>query len=261
MKIIKIPFSQGCLDKNLGCEKAPDKIINVLKNEFWLNEDYKKLQFNVDEVKIVKNNIKESLEKIYNKAKESFNDKVIFIGGDHSITFATFKAFSEKFDNAGLLIFDAHPDLEISQNIVTHEDYVYSLIKNNILKKENLILVGLRSFSDNEIYFLKNNKIKFFSMKQIFNNIEDSCDTIMELVRDFDSLYISIDIDILDPSYAPATGYLEPGGISSRELIYILQRLKLLKNIKAMDIVEVNPEKDINNMTIKLAAKLITEFF
>ena len=81
----------------------------------------------------------------------------------------------------------------------------------------------------------------------------------MEQARNFSDLYISIDIDILDPAFAPGTGYIEPAGLSTRELIYLIQRIKLLKNIKKYDLVEVNPDKDINNMTSKVAAKIIKE--
>ena len=81
----------------------------------------------------------------------------------------------------------------------------------------------------------------------------------IDLDRNFSDSYISVDIDVLDPAFAPGTGYLEPGGLSTRELLYLLQRIKLLKNIRKYDLVEVNPDKDINLMTCKTAAKIIKE--
>ena len=72
-------------------------------------------------------------------------------------------------------------------------------------------------------------------------------------------VYISLDIDVVDPAFAPGTGYPEPAGLTSRQLFYMLHRLKNLKNINIIDIVEVNPKKDINNMTSKLAAKILAE--
>jgi agmatinase len=77
----------------------------------------------------------------------------------------------------------------------------------------------------------------------------------------FGSLYVSIDIDVLDPAFAPGTGYLEPSGLSSRELIFFLQRLSNLKNLKAVDLVEINPKLDISNLTVKTGAKIISELF
>ena len=97
-------------------------------------------------------------------------------------------------------------------------------------------------------------------MKNIsMEGIRNICDAVMESAKDFDGLYISIDIDSVDPAFAPGTGYPEPAGLSSRELLYFIHRLKKLKNLKAVDIVEVNPEKDLNDITSRLAAKLCVE--
>ena len=256
MDVVKIRSSQGSLGKNLGCEKAPDLIIEKF-NEMFLNENYFSSEINVYDITIYESNIEKTNESILNEAKRF--DKAIFLGGDHSITYNLFNAFSSKFRNTGLLIFDAHPDCEVYTDIEAHEDFVRKLIDDMLLEKENVILVGLRIFSENEIKFLKDNKIKFFSMKDIFNDLQNVCDEIMELSRDFDGLYLSIDIDVVDPAYAPGTGYPEVGGLSSRELIYFVQRLKLLKNLKFIDIVEINPTKDVNDLTVILGAKILKE--
>ena len=264
MQIIKVPSSEGNLGKNSGCENAPDRIIQKIE-EFYANESGKEVkldEFKIDEAKISKGNIDETNKNIYEKAKKVFNDKdfPVFLGGDHSITYSLFKAFSEKNKNSGLLIFDAHPDTEKGMKSISHEDFLRKLVEDKILKKENVILVGLRNWSIEEFRFLNENKIKVFNMKSIFEyGIKEFCDNIMEIAREFESLYLSLDIDVTDPGATPGTGYIEPGGLSSRELIYFIQRIGLLKNLKVADIAEVNPEKDINDMTSKLAAKIIVE--
>ena len=97
-------------------------------------------------------------------------------------------------------------------------------------------------------------------MKKISEeSLHDITDAIMSAAKNFSHLYISIDIDAVDPAFAPGTGYPEPAGLTSRQLFYMLHRLKNLKNINIIDIVEVNPKKDINNMTSKLAAKILVE--
>ena len=97
-------------------------------------------------------------------------------------------------------------------------------------------------------------------MKEIMaNGIHDVSDSFMSVAKDFSDLYISIDIDVLDPAFAPGTGYIEPGGLSTRELLFFLQRLKRLKNLRAYDLVEINPAKDINDMTSKVGAKILVE--
>lgn len=251
MKIVKVPSSLGGLDKK-GSEKAPDLIMEEVKN-FYLNEQGACSDFSIEAVDVVSGNIEETNRRI------SLKEGDIFLGGDHSITFPSFCNFSKKFKNPGLVVFDAHPDCVNNFNPPTHEDYLRVLIEQGTLKKENVILVGIRNWHKNELDFLKQNKITFFTFKQLFNNIDNVCDTVMELAREFDGFYLSIDIDAVDPSMAPGTGYIEPGGLTSRELIYFIQRLKLLKNLKRADIVEVNPGKDINGLTVKLAAKIIME--
>jgi len=251
MKIVKIKSSQGCLGKNKGCEKAPDEILKELEN-FYLNEKGFRGEFEVVDCNVVENNIEETNENIVGI------DGDIFLGGDHSITYASFIGFAKKFKNPGLIVFDAHPDCENNFKPPSHEDFLKVLVEDGFLKKENVIIVGVRNWHKKEFYFLRDNKIKYFHMKNM-KNIEDVCDAVMELSRSFDGLYLSIDIDCVDPAFAPGTGYLEPGGMSSRDLIYFVQRLKLLRNLKRIDIVEINPEKDVGKQTIKLVAKLLRE--
>ena len=95
-------------------------------------------------------------------------------------------------------------------------------------------------------------------MNQFLGNLQDTCDTIMEF-SDGKELYVSIDIDVVDPGFAPGTGYREPGGLSSRDFIYLVQRINKIKNLKGIDIVEINPEKDRDNLTVKLGAKILGE--
>jgi len=253
MKIVKIGSSQGSLGKNVGTEKAPDSIMEELK-KLSVNEQGKTLFYEVDQVEVNKNNIEETNEGIFEKEGD------LFIGGDHSITYPLFKKVVQKNKNAGLIMFDAHPDCENNFAPPSHEDFIRVLIEEGILKKENLILAGIRNMDKKEQQYITEKRIKCYTMKELRGNIEETCDTIMEIARLFDALYISIDIDVVDPSQAPGTGYIEPAGMQSRDLIYFIQRLKMLKNLRRVDLVEVNPQKDIDGMTVKLAAKIIGEF-
>ena len=256
MKIIKIPYSKGGATFEVkGASKGPDKVVDQLKNIF-LNESNKKLDYDVDEVK-VSDNVQETNKNIYEKIKKE--NSCIIIGGDHSITYACFKAFAEKHKNPGLLIFDSHPDCYQRTQPPTHEDFVRTLVEEKIVKPQNIVLIGIRNPCTEEIEHIKQENIKVFFMKNLFNNIENTCDAVMESVRRFDALYLSIDIDVLDPAFAPGTGVPEPGGLTTRELLYFIQRIKNLKNLKMVDLVEVNPEFDINDITAKIGAKIIGE--
>ena len=216
-----------------------EKIINCL-NEFHLTEEGMLPIFDIE------NNadVKESINN---------NEKTAIIGDSHLNSIRTIKEFYLLFKNPGVVIFDAHPDCE------NESDILPSLIKNGF-KKENIVLVGLRSWKKEESNFIKENKIRFFDMGKLAEyGKEDLIETVMENARRFDALYISIDLDVLDPAFAPAVSCKEPGGLTSRELLFFLHKLKLLKNLKAIDIMEFNEEKDRDDITAKLAAKLIVE--
>ena len=247
MLIVKVPAING-LGKTKGCEKAPEKIVRQLTN------------INTEEIKINNNNAEETINNILNEAPNFFNKNfVVFLGGDHSISFPLVKSFNSLNKNAGIIIFDAHADCMKPMKEPTHEEWVRALIEQGFDSKQ-IILVGLRNVDPQEIDFLRENKINCFWMKELVSDFKETADLITEQARKFDALYISIDIDVIDPAFAPGTGYVEPGGLSSKEFLYLIQRLALPKNLKACDIVEINPDKDINNLTVKLGAKIISEF-
>jgi agmatinase len=172
------------------------------------------------------------------------------LGTDHSITYPAFKAFAKNNPGAGMIVFDAHPD----------EGYLANLIEQKILDKNNVILVGIRNMTKENKKFIDDNRIKNYSMKEIsFEGLHEVADSVMSVARQWPKLYISISLDVLDPAFAPGTDKPVPGGISTRELVYFIQRLKMLRNIWMYDVVGFNPENDVNDATIKVAAKIIVE--
>ena len=167
-----------------------------------------------------------------------------------------------KGKNKGIMIFDAHPDLEVGTKTVDHESYLRSLIEEGSVKKENVVLIGVRNWSKNELEFIQRNKIKCISMKKIIENgIKETAEDAMEIALNFSDLYLSIDIDVLDPAFAPGTGYKEPGGLSMRELLFFLQRISKIRNLKRVDLVEINPEKDRDDVTLDCGTRIISTFF
>jgi formiminoglutamase len=258
MKLLKVSWNSGALEKKEGIEEAPEAIISNLGN-FYLKESGILPFFEVADVQIDNSDIGGSIDAL-GRAVANTDSPAIIIGGDHSLTYASFKAFSKKYRNPGLVVFDAHLDCENDFSPPTHEDFLRVLINEGHVKKENVVCIGTRNFHSNELEFWKKSKLKVFDMKEMTRDgIPEVADAIMAVAKEFDALYVSVDIDVLDPAFAPGTGYREPGGISTRDLIYFVQRLKNLKNIKMWDVVEVNPKKDIEGMTSLAAAKLIVE--
>ncbi|MDA1196650.1 MAG: arginase family protein [Nanoarchaeota archaeon] len=262
MNVIKIPFSAGGLGKTKGVEEGPDAIIAATK-DFFSTEDDCVPSFEVSSVSVDQSNLESTNERIVAKAESVMKetDGAVFLGGDHSITYSLVKAFaSVHTTNPGIVIFDAHADACTDFSPPTHEDLLLALVKENIISSATIILVGIRNLHPDELEFLQRHKITYYTMKDIANEgKEEIIDAVMAKAKDFGSLYVSFDIDVLDPAFAPGTGYLEPGGLSTRELLFFVHKLRNLSNWKASDIVEVNPSKDVRDLTATAAAKLLVE--
>tara|TARA_Y100000310_G_scaffold342756_1_gene447291 strand:+ start:3878 stop:4690 length:813 start_codon:yes stop_codon:yes gene_type:complete len=269
MYIVKIPGING-LGKTNGCERAGNAILDELK-EIYTNEQGKIVDVNLldlEEIHLDNSNVEMSNGLIYKNSLKAFETKpkTIFLGGDHSVSYSTTKAFLDYCKNSDkepcLIVFDAHPDCmePVDKNIPTHEEWLRNLVEQGF-PSENILLVGVRNSSLQETAFIKNNRIKVISMNQFTEDLSDTCEFIMEFSNKKE-LYLSIDIDVIDPSFAPSTGYKEPGGFTSRDFLYLIQRINKIRNLKAVDIVEINEkmDKENNNLTVKLGAKILSEF-
>lgn len=266
--IVKVPGING-LGKTQGCEKAGNAILNLLRelssNEQGSPIDVKLLD--LEEIHLDNSNLELTNNLIYKNAFETFEGKplIIFLGGDHSISFSLTHAFLDYYQYNGkepcLIVFDAHPDLmkPVDGNFPTHEEWLRGIIEKGF-PLENILLIGARNFDVQETKFLKERKIKFISVNNFLENLNEMCDILMEFASGKE-LYVSVDIDVIDPAFAPATGYPEPGGFTSRQFLYIIQRIKKMKNLRAVDIVEINPEKDnhFDMITTKLGSKIVAE--
>jgi len=270
--ILKVPGING-LGKTNGCEKAPDEILKSLE-EIYSNGQGKILDRNsleIRDIPIDNSDVEKSNEEIYSNALKIFDneEKAIFLGGDHSVSYPLTRAFFDSCKKEKkepfLIVFDAHPDCmeaagsKEGREVPTHEDWLRSLIESGFLS-ENVLLVGVRNKDKHEADFLKENKINVVPMDSFVEDFESTCDFITEFSdSENGDLYVSLDIDAADPAFAPATGYCEPGGLSSKEFLYIVQRINKIKNLKALDIVEINPEKDADGRTVKLGARVLSE--
>jgi len=264
MFIVKVPAING-LGKTKGCEKAPNAVLEALK-EIHSNESGKPIDsrlLDLEEIHLDNSNVELSNNLIYKNSFKMFETqpKTIFIGGDHSISYPLTRGFFDSCQNSGkepcLIVFDAHADCMKPMREPTHEEWLRKLIEDGF-PAQNILLVGVRNLWKDETIFLNENKIKIINMNQLTENLQDMCDIIMEFSNGKD-LYVSIDIDVIDPVFAPGTGYQEPGGLTSRQFLYLIQRINKIKNLRGIDIVEINPVKDENNKTIKLGAKILAE--
>jgi arginase family enzyme len=266
MKIIKVPSING-LGRTKGCRNAGNALLESLR-EVYSNESGKEVDvdlLNLGEISLDNSNLVEANELIYRNSFKAFQENIfsIFLGGDHSASYPLCRAFldfcqtSEK--EPCLIVFDAHPDCmkPIDGKFPTHEEWIRGLIEAGFPSR-NILLVGLRNSDVSELSYIKEKGIKTILMKDFLGNLEDVCDGIMEFSNGRE-LYVSLDIDVVDPAFAPSTGYCEPGGFSSREILYLVSRLKKIKTLRAVDLVEINTEEDFSGLTKKLGAKILGE--
>jgi len=193
-------------------------------------------------------------EKVYKAIKQRIHEelqgshKIISLGGDHSISFPVIEAHTQVYKNLNVLHLDAHADLydNFEDNPYSHASPFARLMEKGLLK--SLTQVGIRTLNTHQREQAKKYDVKLIEMKD-FN---------MDFIESLEGpLYISLDMDVLDPAFAPGISHHEPGGLSTRELLTILQQIQV--PIIGADIVELNPNRDINNMTAMVAYKLFKE--
>jgi len=190
------------------------------------------------------------VENITSELKEQ-NKQLIILGGEHLITLGSFTCFPK---DTGYVVFDAHYDLrdQYADIKLSHAAYLRRIIEKR--GSENIVHVGARAFVKEELAFLKEHNIATVSDKEIRDG--NGPKLLKDITSTFDSIYLSIDLDVLDPAFAPGVGNPEAVGISSRELYDLVTTLQN-KKIVAADIVELNPTYD-NGATASMAAKMIS---
>ncbi len=194
--------------------------------------------------------IEEELRDFLSKVTEQRKFPIIF-GGEHSISPVSVGALKKEFPDLNVLTLDAHLDFRDVYEGMKHSHATANRRISEIVGIDGLAIVGVRSisrsFSDSESpYYLTSKEIK---------NDDRWADKILENIDA--PIYLSIDMDVLDPSYAPGVGNPEPFGISSFRVKEIIDTVS--DRLVGMDLVEVNPKYDEGNMTSNLAARLIYE--
>jgi len=172
----------------------------------------------------------------------------IFLGGDHAITYPLIAAMAEVHRNLNILHFDAHPDLY--DDFEGHKYYHGSPFAR-IMERgwvQRLVSVGIRTMTPHQQAQADRFGVEIVDMQRF--------DTSLALAFD-GPLYLSLDLDVLDPAFAPGLSHHEPGGLTTRELIRTIQGVD--GQIVGADIVEYNPHRDIQNLTAMTAAKLMKE--
>ena len=187
----------------------------------------------------------------------------ILLGGDHSVTIPIFQGQRQRFagKRLGLLWVDAHPDLcdEFDGSRLSHACVLRRGLEFGI-EPQDVCLVGLRSWEEQEIDLIENGHMRVFTAADVAEiGMKSVAADVRKILSRCDAVHISFDIDALDPSAAPGTGIPEFGGLTSREVLTLIHALQGLP-LAGLDVVEVAPPLDPSEATVFAALKIIMEF-
>ncbi len=175
-------------------------------------------------------------------------NKILSLGGDHSVTFPIIKAYHEHYPKLDILHIDAHADLyhEYEGDPYSHACPFARIMENGFAVR--LVQVGIRTLNPHQTAQAKKYKVELQEMKHLD----------LKAIPEFQNpLYISLDMDGFDPAFAPGVSHHEPGGLTSRQVIDLIQSIQT--QVVGADIVEYNPDRDFQDMTAYLAAKMMKE--
>lgn len=241
-----------------GTRHAPYRVREVSEGveEYSIYQDrsLEEISFyDAGDVTIPFGNIQESLKRMEETAREllALQKKIFSIGGEHLVSLPIIKAYAEKYPEMAVIQMDAHADLR--------EDYLgeslsHATVMRHVLQvvgEKNLYQLGIRSGTREEMQYAKAYSNLYL------NRFLSVLDEVKEKIGSR-PVYISLDIDVLDPAFAPGTGTPEAAGISSRELIKALLDLGEL-NVVGFDVVEISPPYDTGENTSILGAKILRE--
>jgi agmatinase len=187
----------------------------------------------------------------------------ILLGGDHSVTIPILQGQRQRYSTQrlGLLWLDAHPDLcdVFTDSRLSHACVLRRGLEAGI-RPEDVCLVGLRSWEDQEIGLIENGGLHVFTAADVTElGLKSIANDVRKILSRCDAIHISLDIDCLDPAFAPGTGIPEAGGLSTREVLTLLKTLQGLPLV-GLDVVEVAPPLDPSEATVFAALKIIMEF-
>lgn len=287
--VVGVPYGGGYSSLNLARTPNTRRAPKALRKEFmrqkvfmsddgvasWDNVIWHKINFGFGS-----QNNADGWGKMHRSANSYLNvldwksdTNVLFLGGSHSITTSTYTGTSQTFgrQQTGLVLLDAHPDCCHKADWPIHSDWLHWLVEDEYVLPENVLIVGLRQIEKSEKEFLDKYNIQYYCMCSIkdaenFTMHNFFAMRVLEKFRKLSAVYMSVDIDVASGAYAPGTGCPSPGGFTDKELVSLVAQFKLaLPNLRAADIVEINPLKWWQkrvlryDATVDLGVKLIKE--
>jgi agmatinase len=191
----------------------------------------------------------------------------VVLGGDHSITYPSAAAVARHVwpRTVGLVHFDAHADTAdtVHGSLISHGTPMRRLIEEGWVDGSNFVQIGLRGYWPERALFewMRERGLRWHTIVEVEERGIDAVidDAIAEALDGPEVVYLSVDIDVVDPGMAPGTGTPEPGGMTARELLRAVRRIVGSVEMAGMDVVEVSPPYDQSEVTAMLAYRVVME--
>ncbi|NMH67651.1 formimidoylglutamase [Bacillus sp. RO3] len=270
--IIGAPLSKPSISHS-GASFAPDAIRRCLNSFTTYNiergtdlaENHQSI-LDFGDITMHPTSVEGSHQRIYESVKAAAGTQAapftIILGGDHSITTSAVKAIKEVKGTVGIIQFDAHHDLRNTEDGgPTNGTPFRRLIEEGHIKGEHLIQIGIRNYANAKAYhdYAIEQSVTVYSMKDVrqqpIQNI--ILESLSKLESQVDTIYLSVDMDVLDQAYAPGCPAIGPGGMHPDTLTDAVQTALQHPKVTTMDIVEIDPLLDIRDMTSRIASLLI----
>lgn len=263
--VLGVPFDSTSSFRS-GARFAPSAIRQAAQNletySFRAGIDVEEyLPSDVGDVVVIHGNAIETVERVERVVSGLLSEgkTPIVLGGEHTVSIGSIRAAAQRINNMCLLVMDAHADLrdEYLGYRFSHACVLRRVLE--FLNVERVMIVGLRAVSREEMDFINENKVAYVSSLAVRRSLRNN---VLEKVRDFvstcNSVYLSLDVDVIDPSFAPGVQTPEPEGLTPTEVFNVIHWVGDM--LAAIDVVEVAPPYDPSMITSMLAAKAVLEF-
>ena len=270
--VIGIPWDASSSYRD-GAHQSPIFIRSATSGKLYNHYSEKKVNIkekwqilDIGDAQITNRNVLQDRKTIFEliNSYNRYGMKFLFLGGDHLSTYFTFWSLRQldQSSRIGIIYLDAHPDLydNYEGNNYSHACVLKRIIDETHIDSTNIIQIGIRATTPEQEEYANKAGITTITTQE-FQQIgahEAANIAKTKLPKNLDKIYVSIDLDVLDPAYAPGVGNPQPGGLTTREVVSFIQNLEGLK-INAFDVVELCPKIDYSGTTAFTSAIIIKE--
>lgn len=240
--VLPVPYD-STTSYNPGARNGPHAIIQASRNLEWYDVELRGSPgdigiFTLDELEPSMKSPEETIARVEEAITEILEKGKfpVVIGGEHSVSLGAIRSVNAAYENISVLQLDAHADL---RDKYEGTKYNHACVMRRARELCNVVQVGIRSMSEEEALYVEDEGIRLFMADEILERREGLLEEVLEMLSD--NVYITVDVDVFDPSYLPATGTPEPGGLGWYDVLSILRPVFGRRRVVGFDVVELSP--------------------